>query len=69
MIFSTFIAKNVVFFVQESAAELTPFILCKNSFSNIFFFTDMVSDMAVRYTLCAHCMSYIGTRFDDFVEN
>jgi hypothetical protein len=38
MIFSTFIAKNVVFFVQESAAELTPFILCKNSFSNIFFF-------------------------------
>ncbi len=41
------------FFVQESAAKLNPFYLCKNSFSKNSFFTDNVADMAVRYTLCA----------------
>ncbi len=53
------------FFVQECAAKLPLFIFSKNNFSKIlFFFTDIVADMAVRYTLCArynlcaHCTSF-----------
>jgi hypothetical protein len=48
----------VIFFVQESAAELPLLILCKHIFSIILFFlTDIVADMAARYTLCAHCIN------------
>ncbi len=52
------------FFVQECAAELpflSPVKIIFQKFS--FFFTDIVSDLAgryalcARYTLCAHCIS------------
>jgi hypothetical protein len=45
-------------FVQEFAAELYTFLspvkIIFQTFS--FFFKDIVADLAVRYTLCAHCM-------------
>jgi hypothetical protein len=46
-----FLKLKMCSFVQESAAILTPFYHCKNSFSKILvFFTDIVADRAVRYT-------------------
>ena len=43
------------FFVQEYAAELPFLSPVKIIFQKFSFFSDIVADLAGRYTLCAHC--------------
>ncbi len=55
------------FFVQESAAKLTPFYLFKNSFSKILFFLQIMSPiwpcaiLCARAILCAPTVYYKDT--------
>ena len=44
---------KMCFFVKESAAKLTPFYLCKNSFSKIQFFLQILSPIQPCAILCA----------------
>jgi hypothetical protein len=52
-----YLSKKCEILFKNLLLNLPYFIFCKKKFfENLIFLTDTVADLAVRYTLCAHCM-------------
>jgi hypothetical protein len=58
MSFFYFLSENCNILFKNLLLNLPFFIFCKKKFfENLVFLTETVAYLAVRYTLCAHCMS------------